>query len=106
MIVYLMHAAPPLKPFVRVSEIRFNYIRLEWEAPWSAYPIKNYTLELQNSEGVQLSTKLVPKEDLTYRVTGLVGATRYRFRLRANSDAGYGTWSDAISEETSSSSSE
>ena len=95
-------AAPPLKPIVSVSEIRFNSISLKWDAPWSTLPIQNYTLELQNFEGVRLSTTTIPRESLTYTVTGLVGATRYRFRLRANSNAGSGAWSDAISEETAS----
>lgn len=99
-------AAPPLKPIVSVLDIQFNSITLKWDMPWSHYPIRNYTVELQNFAGVQISTKLVPKESLTYTVAGLVGETRYRFRVRANSDAGHGEWSDAISEDTALSSSE
>ena len=99
-------AAPPLKPIVSVLDIQFNSITLKWDMPWSHYPIQNYTVELQNFAGVQISTQLVPKESLTYTVAGLVGETRYRFRVRANGDAGHGEWSDAISEDTALSSSE
>lgn len=89
---FIIHAAPPMRPLVDVSESRFSSISLEWEKPWSHYPIRNFTLALLNAAGDQLRTTTVPnrKGSMTYRVSGLEGGTRYRFRLRANSNAGKG----------------
>ena len=100
-------ADPPLRPLVDASVVKLSSISLKWEEPWSHLPIRNYTLELLNAQGQPLRTIIVPNRSLggptTYRVSGLAGATRYRFRLRANSDAGSGAWSDVITENTPSS---
>ena len=95
-----MSIGAPLKPFVEVTLVDYDFIDLLWTEPWSAVTIKNYTIEILNSEGVALRTEHVKAPADSYRVLNLLGNTQYSFRIRANSDAGQGTWSDLVNEQT------
>lgn len=90
-------ARAPLKPNALVDGIERNAIRIRWTQPWSAVPIRNYTIEVLNDEDIRLRSAFALTSGAgTHTVNGLVEGVTFRFRVRANSDAGYGAFSDIV----------
>ena len=90
-----------MRPNARIDAIDSFAIRIGWSKPWSALEIKNYTIEVLTEDDVQLRTAVSKGSEAgEFTVNGLPVDVTYRFRVRANSDAGYGDYSDAVSATT------
>lgn len=83
---------------IEVSDIKKDSMLLSWEAPTSdgGTPVTGYIIEKHDKEGVRwIRCNRKTVRDLTFKVTGLLEAHLYEFRVAAENAVGVGEPSSA-----------